>query len=236
MPASAYRAILMHDSPENTANFLRYELIPSTVSPEVVKNAAVDEGLFAGSKFTGPKVLGLVFGGDGEGCVWKEENYKLLLSSLILRSERNKQGFWVATSRRTPPNFESYAKNTATQSPFFAGGCWYHNREDSDASFFAMMGICDLLFVTADSMSMTHEAIASGRPVVSILPQAGKPNARLYSNLKQLESMGRLFCCSVDELSEFLPEPEPSGGWKLITEDPHRVTATAVLELMRESE
>ena len=81
------------------------------------------------------------------------------------------------------------------------------------------MGASERVFVTADSVSMTHEAIASGRPVVCLEPTQSQPNVRVRKLLRIQEEAGRVVTHMLGAPDELECEAPP-GGWRMIVEDP----------------
>jgi len=67
----------------------------------------------------------------------------------------------------------------------------------------AYMGAADQLFVTADSMSMIAEAIASAKPTMVLQPEKSQPEQRYREALQHYDHLG---LCRVAELGK------PSGS------------------------
>ena len=227
MSPRLFTAIMMHDSPLDTPHYLRYELIPSIVSPQAAKEATEKE-----CPDVSGQAWGLILGGDGEGCHWSENDFRQMLETFFSNSRRLNREVWIATSRRTPEVVEDYARELVFGYDKVEGVCWYHKREQPSVSLLAMMGACECLLVTADSMSMTHEAIASGRPVISILPENGEPNQRLAANLGDLGRLGRISCRKHNHIVDTLNHNSPDEGWNTIQFDPNTGFAEEVLKLI----
>jgi mitochondrial fission protein ELM1 len=223
MKASNFTLIALHDPPINRAPFYRFEIIPSMVTPGDAKQAADQAGL-------GRTVAwGLLIGGDGEGVVWLDKDYFALVGKFIEQAKAAGVGVWIATSRRTPKEIESQLRTMAGNSGILVGGCWYHSSPSRSVPLIAMMGACARLCVTIDSMSMTHEAVSSGRPVISIFPRRGG-NPRLLANLESLEAAGFVVKQGMTGIS--IANATPAGGWKQVSDDPSAPLANAVLEAL----
>lgn len=221
--ASSFTLIALHDPPVNRAPFYRFEIIPSMVTPLDARREAAQAGLGESPAW------GLLIGGDGEGIVWSTNDYIEMCENFIKQAMDADVGIWIATSRRTPKETETQLRSLARNSGILVSGCWYHETPSKSVPLIAMMGACLRLAVTIDSMSMTHEAISSGRPIISIIPKRGG-NPRLLSNIETLETAGYVVRQGVAELS--IATAEPTGGWKQVSDDPSAPLAHAVLEAL----
>lgn len=221
MKADDFSLIAFHDAPEKTKPYFRFDIIPSMVTPLAAKEAA-DK-----AELPEKNAWGLLIGGDGEDIQWQDDCYLQIANSFLKAAQQQGVMVRVATSRRTPRHIESTLRELFEASGILGESCWYHQRDNSGISLLAMMGACSRLYVTADSMSMTHEAVSSGRPVFVLLPPAGG-NPRLRENLKRLETAGHVVLQNHDQLTP--SETTPQGGWKLIDHDPTRRLAQAVLD------
>jgi mitochondrial fission protein ELM1 len=222
---SNFSLIALHDPPSQHLPYFRFEIIPSLVTYDAAETATHDAGL----SFS--KDWGVLIGGDGEGISWRESDYLLLVSSVLAQAKKAGVGVRLATSRRTPPSVEDTIRSMAEGSGGLVGACWYHRPEAEAVPLLAMMGACSCLCVTADSMSMTHEAVSSGRPVCAVFPSNGGGNLRLLENLKKLEASGNLVCQTLPDL--VVDGAEPSNGWTLIRHDPTASLADAVLSVTK---
>lgn len=222
MAATGFSLIALHDPPNERPPYFRFELIPSLVTPAAAAKAAADARLSENNSW------GLLIGGDGEGVVWTPEDYILLAERFLSQAREADVSVWVATSRRTPQAVEAGVRSLAEDSGRLEGSCWYHQRSDDAVPLLAMLGVCRRLCVTADSMSMTHEAISSGRPVIAVTPGTCG-NRRLLDNLALLEKSGYLVNQRVSSLA--ISTAEPSGGWNHVSADPTGALADAVIEL-----
>ncbi len=215
-----FSLIAFHDAPSQTAPYYRFDIIPSMVTPAAAQEAAQLAHLNDSTTW------GLLIGGDGEDIHWTEADYRSIAEKFIAAAKRQGVKVRIATSRRTPPQVETTLRALFQDAGILSESCWYHQREASAPSLLAMMGACSWLYVTADSMSMTHEAISSGRPVIVILPSTGG-NSRLMNNLSHLESSRHIVLQNISDLTK--SDTSPADGWQLITSDPSQGLAQAVL-------
>lgn len=221
-----FTLIGMHDAPRNQPPYYHFEIIPSLVSSESAGQAAEEAGLPL------RKDWGILVGGDGEGIVWKEDDYLEITDKFLTQAKATGNQVRFATSRRTPVHVEVKLREMAAKSGLLAGGCWFHGREQSTSSLLAMLGACSQLAVTADSMSMTHEAVSSGRKVFVIRPNIGG-NPRLMANIDELAAAGYVMPQTIKSFDMISSSPE--NGWKLIIGDSSLALAEAVIASLPKS-
>jgi mitochondrial fission protein ELM1 len=219
-----FSLIASHDAPSGEESFFRFELIPSVVTRGLAAKAATDAGLEVGVD------LGLLLGGNGEGVFWVLDDYELMAREVIRMAKERGVGAWIATSRRTPREVEARVREILAEPGLpGGGGCWVHQRQAGGASLLAMMGACGHLFVTADSMSMTHEAISAGAKVVILLPSADG-NSRLMGNLRELEKAG--WGVTQRAAESWGLDAMPQCGWQEVPADPCAELANAVVKAL----
>jgi mitochondrial fission protein ELM1 len=220
MKADFFSLIAFHDAPEKTCPYYRFDIIPSMVTPRAAQEAARSAQLRESATW------GLLIGGNGEDIMWTDACYRQIASSFLEAAKQQGVRVRIATSRRTPRHFESTLRDLFEASGILGESCWFHHRDKNAIPLLAMMGACSRLYVTADSMSMTHESVSSGRPVFVILPLEGG-NPRLRQNLQRLASEKRVVLQDPHHLAQ--TEATPRGGWHLVEHDPTRGLAQAVL-------
>ncbi|HOJ30401.1 MAG TPA: ELM1/GtrOC1 family putative glycosyltransferase [bacterium] len=108
-----------------------------------------------------PKI-GVIIGGNDQNYFIDIEWARKLLSLLKMLAER-KFVFFLTTSRRTPANVVHFLKEKTNIDNFvyreFPG-------ISPDSHYFGILGICDILFVTEDSITMMSEVCSTGKPVI----------------------------------------------------------------------
>jgi uncharacterized protein len=222
MDADGFSLVASHDSPSNEGRFFRFEIIPSLYTPDSHTDEAGEFNAEHG------KVWGLVIGGDGEGYRWKKRDYQQLCEVFVSQASKSGVGVWIATSRRTPPDAEQSIRKMAMESGISIANSFYHGRDGLTKPLGVMMAACSRLCVTADSMSMTHEAVSTGTQVFVVSPGEGG-NPRLAGNLKRLEESGFVVLQGLDTLD--VSDAEPTSGWKRLCGDPTMPLAERVLGL-----
>lgn len=106
----------------------------------------------------------LLIGGDGAGYHYTQQEIDALIEFVNATSE---QVQWlVTTSRRTPNDFESQMQQQMKATVFVA----YNQKPEKVIGGF--LSISERVFVTEESASMVSEAVASGKPVVTLYPSS----------------------------------------------------------------
>ncbi len=85
-----------------------------------------------------------------------------------LKAFAEKYSIMITVSRRTPTDCLKVLQEKLSNLPniFLWNG-------EGDNPYFAMLGLADIVFVTEDSVSMTSEAISTGKPVYTIALDGG---------------------------------------------------------------
>ena len=219
----AFTLIPMTDPPHENPPFLKLALVPSEVSPASARDRA--RKYFPALRETGWTLL---LGGDGEGLKWSEEDFTYLTECFLEAAGSAGQKVFVATSRRTPERVEGAVRERCGKFPGFVAGAWFHASGGETPPLLALLGAANKIFVTADSVSMANEAVASGVSSVAVYPTGGVANRRHEVQFSQLEREGRLARCRLAGTSD-LGAVEPAGGWRLVAGDPHAELAGRAL-------
>lgn len=218
-PPDLFTLIPMTDPPHPEPPFLKLALVPSEVSPDAARECA-------GKHFPGMDGKGwtLLLGGDGEGMKWTEEDFLRLARLFIEAAEQAGKAMFVATSRRTPKRVEKALIGLFENRPGFVTGAWFHRSDGNTLPPLALLGASDRIFVTADSVSMANEAVASGVPSVAVYPRKGEANKRHSAQFDILENEGKLARFRMEDPGT-PADAQPAAGWKPVTGDSHRELA-----------
>lgn len=111
-----------------------------------------------------PRVACLIGGPNGDYTYSEADEARLLQSLKALAGEG--LGLMITTSRRTPARLASAIKSAAGDGAIFWDGDGHNPYPD-------FLAHADLFFITADSVSMTCEAAATGRPIYVFFPTGG---------------------------------------------------------------
>jgi mitochondrial fission protein ELM1 len=222
MNINAFSLAASHDAPLDTERFFRYDIIPSQFTPESFSDEAKS------FNDTNKQIWGLMIGGDGEGYLWSKDDYFKLCEEFLSQAIDAGVCIWVATSRRTPKEIEAYITSKVEASGLSLANSYCHTKDESTRPLGLMMAVCSTICVTADSMSMTHEAVSTGTPVVVISLETGG-NDRLKGNLNRLEQEGLVVLQTLGFIK--ISDVEPAVGWNLMSEDSSKPLAVSVLKL-----
>lgn len=128
----------------------------------------------------GPRVAVLI-GGRGGGFSFTPVATRRLAGALHRMAELG-ASFLITPSRRTPPALRDAVREATARSPriFWDGA--------SENPYPQFLACADLFVVTADSVNMTGEACATGRPVYVFKPDGGR--AKFHAFHQALENAG----------------------------------------------
>ena len=137
----------------------------------------------------GERHIAVLFGGDSKHYQYQTNDMKALGDALKrLIAERPEWRVTVFDSRRTnaetflPLEYIIAAQPKMDSKRFVDGGL------GSNAEAFG----ADAILVSADSLSMVHEALAAARPVIVVRPKAYRPPRRDRRELRGLVRAGRV--------------------------------------------
>jgi len=129
----------------------------------------------------------LIVGGDGVGFIYDEAAWGQIGKLVGHLSKRDNCRWLVTTSRRTGYAGEQLLKRELPQ-PLLADSVWWS--EEPRRVMNSYLGASDAVFVTADSMTMVNEAIASQKPTVVLEPENAKPSERHQTALQRFQKAG----------------------------------------------
>ena len=224
-PKSLFDVIPIPDPPRETAPFLRLDLLPSNISPDRAREAATA----AFGRHSDDSVWAVLIGGDGQGFRWTVDGLRELAGCLARAASARGVKLAVTTSRRTPLDGERALREVLEQSDCLEVADWYHDRHETPPPLAALMGLANRVLVTADSVSMTHEAISSGRPVISVQPPVGEPGQRHLDVMQYQKDQGRLADFHLGR-GEQLDSVASDCGWQPINHDPGEALGEALLQ------
>ncbi len=136
------------------------------VTPERLHEARADwRGRLSAN---GEPLLGVLIGGDNGSYRLSAAVVSRLIA--VLRKAHSKHGMraMITPSRRTGQAAKAAIQAALAEEPF--GTLWDENGENP---YFGILALADRLIVTAESISMISEALATGRPV-HVLPLEGR--------------------------------------------------------------
>jgi hypothetical protein len=136
--------------------------------------------------------IGVLVGGGNAAYRFGPDEARALAAELARHALRSGASLLVTTSRRTG------AENTAILSGGLAGTPLFIWDGKGDNPYYGILGVADILVVTADSVNMITEACATGRPVyIYNLPGGSTKFARFHEALT-LRGYARFFAGAFD--------------------------------------
>lgn len=120
----------------------------------------------------------MIIGGDGAGFSYTHQDWLALAEAMAKLSQRYGCRWLLTTSRRSGAEAEAFLQASISKQ-ILADAVWYG--QAPRAVMKAYLGAANRVFVTADSMSMLADAMATGRPVCALSPERALADAR-YEN------------------------------------------------------
>lgn len=142
------------------------------------------------------KVYLMALGGDGAGYSYDKKSCEQLAQLMTTISEKENCKWLLTTSRRTGPDIEQ-ALQSLLPAHLLLDTVWWSQSPRKVMN--AYLGAAERLFISIDSISMISEAIASGKPTLSLQPDTATPNKRYQQTLKRYCDMGY---CSIHPLRD----------------------------------
>lgn len=146
----------------------------------------------------------LLVGGPGAGYGYTDTDWITLAESLASVARRCGIRWLVATSRRTGSRGERLLIERSD--PDALAGSTLETVGARAVKYPEILAVAERHFCTEDSHMMLSEAIATGRPVVSLTPESfdTAPSNRFF--LDQYFRHGWVRRCSIGELSDYMPD------------------------------
>jgi hypothetical protein len=157
-----------HDQPGASENVLVTLGAPNRIRPELLeREKAILERRFPPRR---PKRWGVLLGGDDKNYHVSPEWAESLMKILLEEARIVDADIYVTTSRRTSPETEHALKQTAGGDPNVP--MLLLASEDDWNPVPGMLGLCEQVLCTEDSVSMISEAATAGRrPIVLGVPR-----------------------------------------------------------------
>lgn len=151
-----------HDFPDEASNILITLGAPSLIVREELAAPAAD--LLRVHPPQHDRRWGVLIGGDDRNYIIDEEWIKSRVGGLMAAAEREGADLYITTSRRTSREAEDTLKRSASRCANVR--FLLLASEDQRNPVPAMLGACDEVFVTDDSVNMVSEAITAGHCAV----------------------------------------------------------------------
>jgi KDO2-lipid IV(A) lauroyltransferase len=177
-----------HDNPPKRKNVAITSMAPNLINREALK--AQGERLKDISGVTGGKTIGLLIGGDNPEFSLTGDLINKVIDSAVRFSRATGASILATTSRRTSKEVESILKeklkgDAACKLLVIA------NENNIDEAVGGILALSDMIIVSAESVSMISEAIASGKKVIAFeLEKKVQGSTKHERVLKSLEDSG----------------------------------------------
>lgn len=145
------------------------------------------------------KLWAMIIGGDGAGFHYQPVDWAALASAMIQLSAQYHCRWLLTTSRRTGLSVEQMLRSLIPPENL-ADAVWYGSAPRPVMK--AFLGAAECIFVTADSMSMLADAMATSRPVYALLPNQSAPDERYQAALSRFAQDGFLVEVEVSSLEQ----------------------------------
>lgn len=151
----------------------------------------------------------LIIGGDGSGCVYDEAAWRQIGKLAEQLSARDSCRWLVTTSRRTGSAAEQLLQQIIPRS-VLADAVWWSEEPRKVMNHF--LGAADAVFVTADSMTMVNEGIASQKPTIALMPESARLPERQLQALQRFQEAGYCVLHCLDRLDPGTPPDLPTNA------------------------
>ncbi len=178
---------------------------PNLITPEYLQEKSqLLLKRFSHLKTYASRRIGLLLGGDTKNYVLSENIIKQVLNQLKEVAQALNAEICVTTSRRTSENIENLVVRELkkfSHCPLLI----IPNRQDIPEGMGGILGICDMVVVSGDSISMISEAASSGKPTI-VFPIKKKSNhtMRQFKHdifIEKLNEQGFILSCPADQLA-----------------------------------
>ncbi len=150
-------------------NSIKMEIAPTQIGsadlPQRVERFCSEKNIDKNQKY-----FVLLIGGDGEGHIYTEDDYKILVSSFIDMAKRYKAKVLITTSRRTGEKNEKLLKELFTDyRDDIAYSVYFGENPEKVVQLYLELG--SAIFVTEESESMITESLCFKKPVFALYPK-----------------------------------------------------------------
>jgi uncharacterized protein len=195
-PPAWFHTVFTPSALERAPNDLRMDVIPTSITPEKVREAAA---AWAGRP--GGRLWTLLVGGTSRSHDFQDADWERLVAGMVVLARREGIRWLVTTSRRTGLELETKLQNLLPPDVLAEAVWWCHGPEKKLPAY---LGAAEIVWVTEDSVSMVTEAVAAGKPVVAVRPAHTPfpPDCYIPGYLQNLESLGLLQRRLISDIAE----------------------------------
>jgi uncharacterized protein len=195
-PASWFHTVFTPSQQETAINDLPIELIPTKITRETAQNAAE-----AWAERPQGKLWAMLIGGSSSSHRYTPEDWQALANGLNVWSTRYGIRWLLTTSPRTGKETEDLLREIIEPGKL-AKAIWWAEKPEKKLA--AMLGAAEGICTTQDSVTMVTEAVAVGKPVISLRPALTTfaETSFLPGYFGQLENKGRMIRAELSQFAE----------------------------------
>lgn len=188
-----------HDNLKKKANVLKVEAAPNLIDEDYLeKNSRLLKNRFAISDDPAKLRIGLLLGGDTKDFILTREAVEAISDQLLSLARGLDAQILVTSSRRTSPEAEVLLKNKFLNSEF-CKLLVIANENNVPEAVGGILGICQIIVTSPDSISMVSEAASSGKYTLVYRPGAKDKLSSKHSRfLEHLEEKGYIYSVDSD--------------------------------------
>ncbi len=202
VPSARFDAVIVpgHDEPRRASNVFVTEGPPVMISEAVLSEEA--EKLSTELRIPEGRRIGFLIGGDTESLKFEPVVVENMIGQMKRLMKEMNALIFVTSSRRTPPWADTLLKQAFEREercPLLV----IANEANRNGVVKGILGLCELVVVTGESMSMLSEAVASGKRVVALLPvKEASLKKKHRAFLRQMQASGRLGTAEAENLCD----------------------------------
>lgn len=200
-PATWFHTTFSPSSFDTEANDIRMDVIPTKISPAIVRQAAADW-----ADRPAGRLWAILIGGSSRSHHYQAGDWERLAEGMSELARREGIRWLVTTSRRSGIDLEDRLRGLLSPE-IVADAVWWCRQPEKKLA--AYLGAAEKLYVTQDSVSMVTEAVATGKPAIVIYPvQVEFPlTSFMPGYLDNLEKLGLILRLPMNSLPEFELQP-----------------------------
>ena len=197
LSAELFSAVLTLEPIAGANSNLVVELAPTVIDPAEVR--AAGEGYCRDKGLGDAPLWAMLIGGEGAGYGYTADDWRRLAKGMVALAETYRIKWLLTTSRRTGKEAEKILEGSLPEG-ILADAVWYGR--DPRKVMTAFLGAAEVVFCTEDSLSMLTEAIAAGRPVISLAPKHSASDRRYTEALERLAGRKLLHRVALEQLGQ----------------------------------